>query len=441
MRFFIIILFCILEYAGALYLNGLHYFLYTIFCLINVGLVYHLSIGNLRGKLIYIYVFTSWLIYNSLGFLHYELVTIVPQKIELIYCLFIASSVLLYLPSLVMKKRATPIGLVTGINLNKKAIFILMGMSMFFKLFKIILAGGWHNYVYAAYGTKVESGYMTFFHLFEGIFGGVAVFLYPFIFSSRQKWLRLIFITYLLFTIVLGSVSGSSLSVLSPLISIFVYAFFQTQNTWKRKIYKKCLYLSMIVGIIAGILIRINRADNSDFQIESLRYAIDDIMLSPTFDNMVNLEWVICNLDPTYTCGQLIYPLIHFLPRAIFPWKPMELGAIVGLKFIGTSAEARVGFIPSALGDFFYDFGYFGIFFGTLFVGCVIAKLQNLLNASFKSNNNPFVLPVLIAVSGSFMMLPAWYTGSFNGLVNFLLFILVVRCVQFFFVNKRNKRL
>lgn len=435
MKVFIIILFCILEYAGSLYLDGSLFFLYSVFCMLNAGIVYNLSKRDVLSHLVYIYVFTSWLIYNSLGFIHYTLVITIPQNIEQIYGLFILATILLYLPTLFVRKKSSSSKLLTGVLLNKKAVLVLIGLSMFFKVFKVVQAGGWHNYVYAAYGTKVESSLMTFFHLFEGIFGCVSVFLYPFIFKAHDKCFKLIAVSYILFTMFLGSVSGSSLSVLSPLLSIFVYAYFQTGDKWKKKIYKQCLYGSMLLGTLAGIIIRINRSDNSDFQIGNLRSAIDDIMLSPTFDNMVNFEWVLNNMEPTWSLGQILYPLVHFLPRAIFPWKPMELGAIVGLKFIGTSAEARVGFIPSALGDFYYDMGYIGIIGGLLFVGYVIAKMQNVLNASLTSNN-PFVLPILITCSGSFMMLPAWYTGCFSGLVNFAIYLLVVKFVQKLFVRK-----
>lgn len=438
MKTFIIILFCILEYAGSLYIESDLFVLYSVFCILNAGIVYNLSKKNVLSHLVYIYVFTSWLIYNSLGFIHYALVITTPKSIELIYGLFILATILLYLPTLFIRKKSSPSKLLTNVFLNKKAILVLIGLSMFFKVFKVVQAGGWHNYVYAAYGTKVESSLMTFFHLFEGIFGCVSVFLYPFIFRSHDKCLKLIAISYILFNIVLGSVSGASLSVLAPLLSVFVYAYFQTGNNWKKKIYKQCLYGSMLLGVIAGIIIRINRSDNSEFQISHLRSAIDDIMLSPTFDNMVNFEWVLNHMEPTWSLGQILYPFIHFLPRSIFPWKPMELGAIVGIKFIGTSEEARVGFIPSALGDFYYDMGYIGIIGGLLFVGYIIAKIQNVLNASLTSNN-PFILPILIVFSGSFMMLPAWYTGCFSGLVNFIIYLLVVKFTQKIFV--KNLRL
>ena len=377
--------------------------------------------------------------YNSLGFIHYELVNHQHYKLEEIYLLFIVSTVLMVIPIIIFNKRTTYIiPKQLNINPSTRLIVILLTISVGLSYSKIILAGGWNNYINASYGLKVESNLMTFYHLFEGILSGVTAFSFPFLFRNNSIKIRGYIAVCLLFSLLIKIASGASASVINFLLPLFVFAYFQTSNIKKKALIKKGLLVGAFVGVILGMLIRINRADNTSFRIPDMSEMVDEIMLSRTFDNIVNLEDILTKLQPSYTINQFIYPFVHMLPRSAFPWKPVELGSIVGLKFVGTTEEARVGFLTSPIGDFYYDMGYVGIVFGMLFIGCCIVFAHNLMNR-YMAGGNLYALVILVVFSPAFVVLNQWYTGCYTGLVKRFIFIfLLVYLQKIFGKNKKT---
>lgn len=433
MKIAILLLFSVLEILGYSFLDGMSFFLYSIFCCITTGCdFYFINRRRLEENLIPVFLFTAWLLYNALGFIHYDIVGNRIGMIDTIYLLFIMSTILLFLPFYLLRnKQFKRIEIVSHISPSRKVITVLLFLQLALIAYKIHTAGGLYNYIFASYGEKVEGGLMTFFHLFEGIMRYVGVFLYPFFFVDKKHSLfKFVIVLYVIYTILFGSISGGSLSILSPLLILFTFCYLATEKIQTKKLIKKALLVSVVIGVIGGMLIRTNRSDNSSFQFFDMKTAFTDIMVSPTFDNMVNLESVIENLEPTYKPDEFIYPFVHFLPRNVFPWKPEELGTIVGYKFVGVTKESKAGFIASSLGDFYYDFGYLGIVVGMLFVGYFFAIVQCKLNRNLQDKNRLFVLSCILTMCGATINLSAWYTGSFNGVVNVTIFVFVMLLVQ-----------
>lgn len=433
MKIAIFLLLILLEILGYTFLSGSSFIFYSVFCCLTASIdLYFIKRKKLEENLISIFLFTSWLLYNALGFIHYDIVIKKVGIIDTIYLLFILCTILLFLPFYLLKdKKYKKSHIVSMISPSRKVMIILLCLQLALIMFKIKTAGGLYNYIFSPYGEKAEGALMTFFHLFESIMRYVGVFLYPFLFiSKKQVIFKTIIVLHVIYTISFGAISGGSLSILSPLLVLFTFSYLATKSLRTRKIIKKALLLSVVVGVIGGLLIRTNRKDNTSFQFFDLKTAFSDIMVSPTFDNMVNLETVILNMEPTYHPNEFIYPFVHFLPRNIFPWKPEELGAIVGYKFIGVEKESKVGFIASPLGDFYYDFGYLGMLLGMLFVGYFFAVIQRKLNSNLKDKNRLFVLSCILTLSGTTVTLSGWYTGCFNGVVNATIFVSVMLFVQ-----------
>lgn len=438
MKLFICVLSLLLEVIGFKYIYSDYIVLYTVFLFINTVIVLRSLSKGLRDNLIYVYTFTGWMLYNALGFLHYELVNTQHQRLTEIYILFILSTILMYIPIHIFSKKTScqkPKNL--NINPSLRLIILLLTISVALSYYKIILAGGWYNYINASYGLKVESGLMTFFHLFEGIFSTIIPFTYPILFRNNPlKWKIYISICLLLLLFIQVA-SGASASVVSFFMPLFIFAYFQTSNRRIKAIYKKSLIVFVSVAVVFGMMIRVNRKDNGSFKVPEISEMTEEIMESRTFDNIVNLEEILTRLQPTYTMDQFIYPFVNMLPRAVFPWKPVELGSIVGVKFIGTSEEARVGFLTSPLGDFYYDMGYVGIVAGMLYIGFFIVFARNLINR-YMASRNLYALVLMIAISVQLGGLNAWYTGCFMRIVRIIIFVFLLIFLQRFF--GRNKQ-
>lgn len=87
MKLFICVLSLFLEVIGFQYICSDCIVLYTIFLFINTAIVLRSLSMGLRDNLIYVYTFTGWMLYNALGFIHYELVNTQHQRLAEIYIL------------------------------------------------------------------------------------------------------------------------------------------------------------------------------------------------------------------------------------------------------------------------------------------------------------------------------------------------------------------
>lgn len=406
--------------------------LYTIFLSLNTGIILFFIKDGVRKNLISLYTFIAWMIYNTLGFLHVTYVEeyfVYDNTIAKIYFLLIGATLLLFIPILFAKKYIKKgFRRLNNLRLSYRVIVVFLAIDVAFSLYEVYVGGGFSQYFYSSYGAKVDDSLRTFFQLFGGILGNAGMFVMPLIFGNYGTKKKIVGIAYILFGLLMSIAGGHSGGMMGTFLGLFIFGYFATNS---KKIQNKLRMFALIaipLGVIGGILLRINRKDMANFSFESLNGSITEIMTSPTFDNVTNLGYVLENMKPTYSPGQFIYPFINFLPRAVFPWKPMELGRIVGMKSLGTSEDSLAGFIPSPLGEFYYDFGYLGIILGMLFVGFVIGYVQVKLN-----NTRPqsvWILSFITKFGGSASILYAWYTGMFNGLVRWMIFLII-----FFIVN------
>lgn len=437
----------ILSLIGWIYIGAndyVCYLLYLVFIIENGIIILSLSsINNLRLNLPYLYLFVTWLLFNSLGFIHSALIDkhFSGKFVYEVYVTFIISSLLLYLPIFrkIKKRKHRDLECEKSIfNLNPKIILTIILLGILLQLYKIYSAGGLLAFFFARYGEKTDSSLATFFDLFGGILAAATSFLLPYICLKGNGFIRIIAILYFVFNVLMAAAGGASLALFSPVVSIFLFLFFINNDKMKRRKLKIVSLGLLVFAIIVGMIIRINRKSMEDFEFNGLSNAVEDIMESPTFDNVYNLNLIIEKVEPIYSPEQFVLPYVHMIPRAIFPWKPMELGRIVGMEFVGTTEESMAGFITSPMGDFYYDFGIIGIIVGMLFCGMVVGNITEYLN---KKTLTPYTLSLTISVSGCFFGLYGWYTGCFSGLVKLGIALLFISILNKLFKPNTNDKL
>lgn len=432
MKIFIILISIILAAVGYLH-DFAQYPLYCVYICVNMAILMSLAKKkDVRKNISYIFLFLCWLIFNCLGFIHAAILDghfHRPTNIT-IYFLFILSTIILYIPiKYAIIKRGTykPLKVIDNFIITRKVAFMLMAVGVLFQLYKLATAGGFNAYSEAAYGEKLDSSVSTFFHLFGGFVGKFSVFLMPFLLRKDTKILRYTVIAYLLFNILIGVVGGSSSSLLWPIISLFLFLYFAVNSNNARRKIKLFFIGGILIGIIGGMLIRVNRKDNANFQTVELKEAYKEIMLSPTFDNATNLRYIIDNIEPLYEPNQTIYPFVFYLPRSIFPWKPMPLGRIVGVKYVGASEDSRIAFITGPIGDFYFDFGVLGVIFGMFFCGYIISYITERYNCS---KQNIYTWGLFVGFMSPFVNFTSWYTGWGTSVVELFMLTMILLYVH-----------
>lgn len=435
-RLVVLILF-FLSLVGWIYIGAYNivcFVLYMFFLFENGIIIKSLcSVRDLRLNLPYLCLFVIWLLFNSLGFIHSAIIDRQFKGIYIleVYITFIISTLLLYIPIYVkIRKRKTRVIGSRDVlfNLNYKSVLAIIFLGVLLQIYKIYSAGGILAFVFARYGEKTDSSLATFFDLFGGIIIAATSFLLPYACLRGNRFIRTITISYFVFNMLMAAAGGASLALFSPVVSIFLFLYFINSNDKRRRNLKIITSVLLLIAVVVGMIIRINRKSMDEFEFNGLLTTVEDIMESPTFDNVYNLNLIFEKVEPIYLPEQFILPYVHMIPRAVFPWKPMELGRIVGVEFVGTTEESMAGFITSPMGDFYYDFGVVGIVVGMLFCGLVISNITEYIN---KRRLTPFSLALTISVSGSFFGLYGWYTGCFSGLVKLGIALLII-----FFLNK-----
>lgn len=441
MKLFNIITTIGLLYLGYKYIDD-YFLLFTLFICVASFINWHFcNVGNIKRNILYVFTFTGWLIYTGLGFIRQGYMAqwgTNQDNIIVIYILYILSTLLLFFSiKNIQKRKIKGFGNVINQQMPKSiVIIILICAAVGLSLFRVHLAGGWQNFIYAAYGQKTETSFLTFFNLFSGIMDNLIYVILPVICFASSKKYKFIAIIYFLFTVFMGSLNGSSLSLFNPFIVLLTYIFIQTTSEKKRIRLRKYFLIVIAIGVIGGILIRQNRSNNEDFTVAVLDNAMEDVLQSSTFDNVTNLQRIL-DLQPKYGIEQFVYPYINYLPRAVFPWKPIEMGRIISYKFKQMDNDKLIAFLPSPIGEFYYDFGYLGVILGMLFVGTFVGIVQEKINHT----HNPSVLLWGHCMGACIYMTiySGWYTGCFTRLVRMYILILLIHFLNKLFGTKKQQ--
>ncbi|NMC63413.1 MAG: oligosaccharide repeat unit polymerase, partial [SAR324 cluster bacterium] len=105
---------------------------------------------------------------------------------------------------------------------------------------------------------------------------------------------------------------------------------------------------------------------------------LSSLVYGRTFDALENSIRITETYEPGEHLGLniIVYPATNFVPRSLWPGKPIGLGKRIMFDIYGAPANTPVSFVPGLIGEFYVDFGYFGILIFGLLFGFIIKKID-----------------------------------------------------------------
>ncbi|MFP9112558.1 O-antigen polymerase [Flavobacterium sp. RHBU_3] len=408
------------------------YLVFTVYELICLYFILYYWKRDIKKNFIYFYFFLQWFIYNGFGLVRISyLETFRSEEIYLSYMAIIGATFLFFIGIRFSNfVKVSRFEFLERQSISKSVYYTIAGIYALYNLYVFSLSGGFINYLFSDYQDKAPEGMKTTVFILSGIFGYFKYLNITYFFErDKNSPPKIVVYGFFLFTLVNVFSSGASLGVLSILLVIYLYKYCLTNQDKIQQIanLKKYLYLILGGGVLLGLLIRFNRTDLSSFSFAVLDNAQEEVLASPTFDSAGNFIMVCNRLEPLYEPNQVIYPFVNFLPRVLFPWKPMELGRIISYQFYGFLDDEIGGFAPTPMGEFYYDFGVPGIVLGVIGMGFVLGIVQKKLNATKDNKWKWMFLVTLLSLLGT---IPAWYTGFGVRVVYLLLFIVIIGVIN-----------
>lgn len=412
-----------LNILGAPYLSnlgGMIWLYYNFFLIVCAAITIQYTRHDLRKCIIPLFLFAYWALHNSLALFRLGFIKKYPvNEIEKEFLIVLCATLVLYFGvSLGMRIKTKPLKLSKYVELSDKTYLTIMAIYFLYFFAKIYFAGGLNNYIFSDYQFKVPEALQTLFFIIRNILNGFDYFnlLYVVKKGTKISIIAKVFFVFSLFNVFIG---GGSTGILYLLVCLIALLIFKSQNTAQISKYIRRGIPIAIIGIYVGILIRFNRTNYSEFSFNVLDNPMDSILRSATFDCQENLLRVLRDFNPTYSLQQFIYPFVNWVPRALFPWKPTELGTLMASTYHNFASNANAGFATTPMADFYYDFGYLGMIVGVLLEGCFIGWMQRKYYVS--DLNSDVTLWALIYSMYICSNVPNWYTGF--GIRMFYLFV------------------
>lgn len=405
--FFGFVIFPNIFHGGAeIWFSSLFFLLISIFVEVSV-----IRLGNLEDNLIAIYGLGFYFVYMTMSSLYMIYNAKATMKeISILQVIVGLASVLVYIGIRIGNRLRVSTFSFLKRRPTMLTYCVLLLLVVVVRLLEMRAAGGIVAFFRATYQGKFSSVST------EKMIGGITKIVAPFTYynllyidKKNGQVISYVAKTYFLLNLLYTYASGSSLAILYQLIALCCVMIFKQNNNGENivkeitKKQKKWIRMAIIltgIGIVAAILIRFNRASDT-FSFDVLKEAYKLISTTSTFDSMYYLFIVLNNLVPQFTVGQFIFPFIFWLPRSIFPFKPVELGRIVATTFRGFNDNINGGYAVTPIAEFYYDFSIIGVILGMLFIGILIGVIQKKIRYSDNRQLGMVVTLMFMFATGS----------------------------------------
>jgi oligosaccharide repeat unit polymerase len=129
-----------------------------------------------------------------------------------------------------------------------------------------------------------------------------------------------------------------------------------------------------------------------------------------------------------------IWIIQSFVPRSLWSTKPANIDTEVGFKIYDANSYGTGAVPPGLIAESYWNFGYIGIVFVSLFCGMFLKKLTNYFNG--KINNIDTLLIYVVCIMPIGLSL---YGSSVSSTIVGILYYIIPFLIVFKFVNKQQK--
>ena len=278
------------------------------------------------------------------------------------------------------------------------------------------------------------------------MFGYMAGYLWLYKILKCNKRFTIVFIAFILFTVVMKVSTGRIIGTIVYILSYFCIYYFVTYETSSKKHLK---YIMIASGLaLSAILLFFLRLISSlylnDIVTGNVMSELFGLLNFDMFNyyisekgNLPNISILMKVIDSwertfdfTYG-GSLISPLYQLLPSSLRP-EEFQLSFMIKNNWYGHVPGGSLP--PTGMGEMFANFGFVGGIVGMFFFGGGVAILHNMLSV----NSNYWFLLVYTNISLGFVMI--YSKGEFDNLSIWFVFPVLFTYTLLIVLSKLFKR-
>jgi oligosaccharide repeat unit polymerase len=228
----------------------------------------------------------------------------------------------------------------------------------------------------------------------------------------------------------------------SGVMMLFINIFILSYLFGKRKIsFKKIAVIAVICLSFFGLLTSLR--EGSGFSVEEVNIFYPLKALEPFIVNNGGIDisktWHIIDYVDAQNDfkfgGTIIWLMIAWIPRQVWPDKPVNIDTVVGMKIYGADTYGTGAVPPGVFAELYWNFWYVGIFLGCWIIGMVIRSVQ----VYFENRTNDCNSMILYVIC--FMQLGIAIVGSsVTSAITGILFSFIPLLLIFRFLTSRKQK-
>jgi oligosaccharide repeat unit polymerase len=303
-----------------------------------------------------------------------------------------------------------------GFGIKATMVFML-SLSLLSALFFFHRVGGLNYYIANRTNRVLMFKGNTVFYKVAISAALIAFFMWL---ISRKKLRKLNVILFMGITIVYLSVFTSRTPLVFLIVTTLVFWHYRVKKIRGPKI----LIFATITVVVAFslIVLRVAQQARTNFLAKPVETFIDKNMFSDK-GFMLILHEAPENIPFKYG-RTLINSFLFFIPRAVYPQKPVDIGLEITHKYF----DIKGGFNITFPGELYLNFHAPGVFFGMLFLGLMVGLLKHYRE---KHADNPSV--VIIYAASCFWLFDIIYKNLWHFLAGMTWNVLSLALVLFLF--------